>query len=742
MTLTQGRTQSRTPRRRRWSLSSPATLRVELELDISDRIPLRKPTFRPAVSDVIFAALNDINPERESADIRISVAPVEGKRVRAVRLREEKERARNKDRQRRGENSPMSAVASSLIGEFGGRGAGGAGRRMGQQRLSSGNTAVDPESDVTLTLPMFDCQILIRVTTPDRRRSNLLMDRLVGAFGAWSGGNKLVARPARSAPAFDALMDSNYLRRGKKRMWMPSDVLSGLFVPPDSMSMTSNAVRLSSAVPQPPPNVPIFDPDSPRASEMLPWGFDVQRQRYVGAWLAESLFSWTGGKSGYGKTETSICRFLHVVNNGHGAMFVDPNADAVNKIKLYLDPILDRVMEVSVATLDKASSQVGWNLFDVGDMDEEDRGMVAAAVRNAVSAAVGWEPDRATRALPMLTAACNAIVHLAHLAPREICPTIFQIPTLLTNEDWREALVPHLPYRDAGYWKDSFASMSAEAATPIVNLIYNLGDSRSVRALLGSSIKTYDFREVMDQGKILLFRLGGTGPTDKLLASLAVYDMMRAMMSRRDLPPADRRPFYVWMDEVQSFVEAVKANIVQGLEEGRKYGLRLHLMNQEPTRLPEEVLQSIFTNRSHLMCTAVGQQSATKLSAELGRVIDPASIVSIEKYHFVTTMTVKGATVGPFGLKGLGVEQMYGDPPGDLTDEERDEAIRVATGARPVDDTLADLDKLDDRLYDFLIGLPAPNDQAEYEAAISNAGVAAEAEEDIPGDFIKRPEWW
>lgn len=733
MTLTQ--TQTKTSRRSRWRTPSPVTLRVELELDISDRIPLRKPGFRPAASDVIFAALNDINPEHESADIKISVAPIEGKRVRSVRMREERERARSKDRQRRGENSPMSAVAASLMGEFGK----GNGRGTGQQ-LHGGNTAVDPE-EIKLTLPMFDCQILLRVTTPDRGRSNLLMDRLVGAFGAWSGANKLLPRPARSAPAFDALMASNHLRRGKKRMWMPSDTLSALFVPPDAMSMTSNAVRLSSAVPQPPPNVPIFDTDSPRAAEMIPWGFDVHRNRYVGAWLAESLFSWTGGKSGYGKTETSICRFLHVVNNGHGAMFIDPNADAVSKIKPYLDPILDRVMEVSVATLDKATNQVGWNLFDVGDMDEEDRGQVAAAVRNAVAAAVGWEPDRATRALPMLTAACNAIVHLAHLAPREICPTIFQIPTLLSNEDWREALVPHLPPRDASYWHDSFASMSSEAATPIVNLIYNLGDSRSVRALLGSSVKTYDFRDVMDQGKILLFRLGGTGPTDKLLASLAVYDMMRAMMSRRDLPPPDRRPFYVWMDEVQSFVEAVKDNIVQGLEEGRKYGLRLHLMNQEPTRLPEDVLQAIFTNRSHLMCTAVGQSSAMKLSAEMGRVVDPGSIVNIEKYHFITTMTVKGAQVGPFGLKGLGVEQMYGDPPSEITEEERDEIIRQATGARPVSETLADLDLLDGKLYDFMLGLP-PGETPERADTADLGEVVESEEEEIPGDFIKRPSWW
>ena len=284
--------------------------------------------------------------------------------------------------------------------------------------------------------------------------------------------------------------------------------------------------------------------------------------------------------------------------------------------------------------------------------------------------------------------------------------------------------------------------MSAEAATPIVNLIYNLGDSRSVRALLGSSVKTYDFREVMDQGKILLFRLGGTGPTDKLLASLAVYDMMRAMMSRRDLPPPDRRPFYVWMDEVQSFVEAVKQNIIQGLEVGRKYGLRLHLMNQEPTRLPEDVLQAIFTNRSHLMCTAVGQQSAMKLSAEMGRVIDPGSIVGIEKYHFVTTMTVKGAQVGPFGLKGLGVEQMYGEPPNEITEAERDEIIRQATGARPVSETLADLDKLDDKLYDFMLSLPPGEDPGRHEPA-GDVGVAAEtAEEEIPGNFIKRPDWW
>lgn len=722
----------------------PTVLRVELELEASDRILLRRVPIAIDPLNGIYAALEDLDPEEESARVKISILPIDGRKVRAVRVREERSRNKSMDRQRRGEGGG-AMLAGALLGDNA--------QSMGMRRpRNTANTAVDPEKAVSLTGPMFDCQILLRVTSPDKRRANLIMDRLVGAFGAWSGNNRWVPRPSRSPAGFDALMDGIHLRRGKKRMWIPSDYIAPFFGPPTMRCPAANVLRLSSgSVPPPPPDLPRFSRQAKNAGDLLPWGYDTRRRRYVGAYLSESLFSWTGGKSGYGKTETSICRFLHVVEHGHGAMFVDPNADAVSKIKPYLDDVIDRVVEVSVASADKSPYQVGWNMFDVGHMDAADRGAAAEAVMNGIASALGWTADRATRALPMLNAATRSIAHLASLVPREICPTIFQIPTLLSNEDWVFALAPHLPHELRTYWEETFSKLDPNATTPITNLIFQLSSNMAVRALLGSSVKTYDFRDIMDTGKILLFRLGGTGPVDKLLASLAVYDMMRAMMSRRDIPPQERRPFYVWMDEVQSFAEAVEGSITQGIEEGRKYGLRMHLMNQEPSRLPADCLQAIYTNGSHLMFTAVGQQSARSLSDEMGGKLDTSAIVGIEKYHFVTKMTVNHKTLGPFGLKGLGVDQMFGPPEGKLSEEEREAAIRRASGAMKVTDILKTANQLDQKIYDHLIKLPPPSADPSEDASSEEEGERGPEFEEVPvtagpvkgpDGFIPRPDFW
>ncbi|MFJ9530443.1 hypothetical protein [Streptomyces cyaneofuscatus] len=70
--------------------------------------------------------------------------------------------------------------------------------------------------------------------------------------------------------------------------------------------------------------------------------------------------------------------------------------------------------------------------------------------------------------------------------------------------------------------------------------------------------------------------LAGTEPTDRLLVSLLVRDMLRAGLSRRDMPAADRVPFRLFLDELISLDGAASTAMAEITEQLRKFGVRMH----------------------------------------------------------------------------------------------------------------------------------------------------------------------
>jgi hypothetical protein len=432
----------------------------------------------------------------------------------------------------------------------------------------------------------------------------------------------------------------------------------------------------------------------------MPWGVvrNDEQERTIGVPLDETFFTWTGGRSRYGKTETALARFVHVARAGHGCLFLDPHADALNRVKPYLASEADRVIELSISRGSRGVGQVGWNPFSMEGCTRDDLEDKAAAIVDSFAAAMGWVSDRTPRALTVMQAATLSLLELALVLPDEVAPTVFQLTTLLADEEWRTAVVPQLSPSLQQFWTTRFPRLGEEAITPVTNVIDRLRGSDSIAALLGSSRSTYDLRQAMDDGKIVLVRLRGTGQIDQMMASFVVYDLLRAVLARWDVPPERRRPLHAFLDEVQSYDHAVKGLLASALEEGAKFGLRVHLMNQQPTRLSAQTLNAVLTNRSHLMSTNVGHDSARLLSREWQGLVTPETIQELGKYEFITQVTWRGETTVPFRARGLSLEGQYGPAPSGPAVAGLDWAIARNSGRRPIRGTLDALADLDDRI--------------------------------------------
>lgn len=100
----------------------------------------------------------------------------------------------------------------------------------------------------------------------------------------------------------------------------------------------------------------------------------------------------------------------------------------------------------------------------------------------------------------------------------------------------------------------------------------------------------------MNEGRILILNLakGRIGETPaQLLGSLFVIAFAQAAEERAKIPEADRRDFYLYVDEVRNFANDGFSQI---LSESRKMRLSLTLANQFYAQLPESLQAAISGN--------------------------------------------------------------------------------------------------------------------------------------------------
>ena len=566
--------------------------------------------------------------------------------------------------------------------------------------------------------PHFQIQILVRAKSEVAGRPQRLMQSLLAGFESFGGANYLRAAGRRffgrhvgqdvfwRRRRFDRRAEVGVFRPSRRRQVVSSSVIAGIMKPPTKSCGATNVVRSGGVVPPPPRNLPRYT----YSAEQLPWGvvsYDEGPERVVAVNCDDTFFTWTGGRSRYGKSETSLTRFIHLARaGGCGVMYLDPHSDALVRAKPFLAGQAHRVLELSIArSKDETGTglQVAWNPLSMEGCTHEDIEEKATALVDAIASALGWGAgQKAPRALTLLQNGTQSLLELSLQLPDEIAPTIFQFVPLLSSVEWRELVIPRLsPYMQE-FWLDRFPRFPDEAITPITNLIDRLHQLPSVAALFGRSRSTYDLRRAMDTGAIVLVRLRSTGTINSLVASLVVFDLVRAVLSRWDLPPEERTPMHAFLDEVQSYDHSVNGLIAAMLEEGGKFGLRLHLLSQQPNRLTPKTLNAVLTNRSHLMTTALGHKSAKLLADEWQGLVTPATVQQLERYHFLTQVTDAGELSSPFRCRGLILEDLFGAAPQGATLDRLETAITRNSGREPIRDTLATLGKLNDRIADYL----------------------------------------
>lgn len=727
----------RRPKPRKDTPKQQHVARAELALALPDHLALREVPIKPDPLEALAAAVADVREDLgERADIVLDLVPIAPSRVSRRRSRLLARARRNPSNMPAIPGLPqhgsgggfgldrLASLGSEIAAEMRGQQGRGGQRPMQRQRMPS-------VSDVKAAMgkfgpgadPVFALQLLIRTCSSDPARPRMLLDQIMATLEGWAGDNHL--RPVGLNLLVTRLRaDSRLYRRSfdrrfatgefapRRPSWVTGAELAGLLKPATKHNTAANVARSGGVVPPPPPSLPTWTGQA----DLLPLGWVAKPgggERLAGLPLAYLLFGLFLGKAGYGKTEMSLVQAIALAHNGHGTLFLDPHGDGWQRARPYLahPHIAPRLWEIDLTSPDLDAMVGSWNPLSMENRGEEEIPDIVNAIVTGFASALNWS-DSAGRAKTILTRSVQTLAQLSWMLSQagrpELAPTIFQIRTLLNDEEWRDAIVPYLPKTLRDFWVHTYPKYSNEATPVVTNIIERLDSSNALKGFLGSSLSTYDIRHAMDNGKVVFVCPSGTGDTDRIVSCLLIYDLFRAGLSRRTMPVADRKDFYAFIDELTAVDGASKGTLAAIAEQLRKYKVKLLAMTQMAQRLSATTRQGLLQNLSILSTTASDIDEAQMVVRRWGKKVAPDTISQLQRYHYVMSVTLDGGQSDPFRVRGASVEDVYGEyhRPDDV--HHLDAAVNENLRRRRVRDILDDLARLDTRIRLFMATLPPP----------------------------------
>jgi hypothetical protein len=172
-----------------------------------------------------------------------------------------------------------------------------------------------------------------------------------------------------------------------------------------------------------------------------------------------------------------------------------------------------------------------------------------------------------------------------------------------------------------------------------------------MRPIISQQKSTINFRDVMDEGKILLVNLskGKIGEINShLLGMVIVGKLLMSALSRVDIPEKDRRPFYLYIDEFQNFTTD---SISQILAEARKYRLSLTIAHQFIGQLSEDISKAVFGNVGSMAAFRVGSEDAEALEKQFTPIFKASDLINIDNYQCCSKLLVNNMSTDPFNMK-------------------------------------------------------------------------------------------
>ena len=356
------------------------------------------------------------------------------------------------------------------------------------------------------------------------------------------------------------------------------------------------------------------------------------------------------GQTGEGKSGLLELFALSDIYHNQGYAIIDPHGDfAIENMKFIPEARLDDVVYFNPADVEHP---IGFNPLEVTNPAQ--KSTISSEVIGVLKRMFGdsWGP----RLEYILRYTILALLDRPE-------PTMLDITRMLTDKKFRKETIGYcndVVVRQ--FWNVEFASWSekfqTEAIAPVLNKVGAFTANPIIRNIIGQTHSSFNIRQIMDEGKILVVNLskGLIGEDNAgILGSFLVTKIQLAAMSRSDiLDIHDRRPFYLYVDEFQNFATDSFATI---LSEARKYGLNLTVANQYISQMEPTVRDAVFGNVGTMISFRVSPDDSPILAKQFEPQFEENDLTQMHNRNFIINMVINGEKAPAFSATTLNLPE-------------------------------------------------------------------------------------
>jgi hypothetical protein len=346
------------------------------------------------------------------------------------------------------------------------------------------------------------------------------------------------------------------------------------------------------------------------------------------------------GKTGTGKSTLLLNMAISDIQRGNGICLIDPHGDIAEKILDYVPK--ERIHDVIYFNPADEVYIIGFN--PLHDIPQEQCHLVVAGLIATFKKI--WIDSWGPRLEYILR---NALLTLCNYPNA----TLLDIQPLLTNYDFRKKVLSYCCDQYLlSFWYNEFdkypPQLKAEAISPILNKTGLFVAITKLRNVIGQGKSSFQIQDIMDNKKILICNLskGQLGEdASTLLGSMLVNAIQLAALARAAQQEENRTPFYLYVDEMHSFVSLSFTDI---LAEARKYKLSLFMAHQYIEQVNEKIRYAIFGNVGTMIIFRVGAEDAKQLAHEVYPVFNEEDMINLPRFSMYLKLMIEGATSKPF----------------------------------------------------------------------------------------------
>ena len=487
--------------------------------------------------------------------------------------------------------------------------------------------------------------------------AKLNMQALVGTFKQYNSTNLNGFR--QIGGSFNATdLDAYKMRQfSESGFTLNISELASIYHLPHTSVETPNIVWASSKTAEPPAKLPIVTGNSVDDENISAFGLTNFRGIYHQFGLLNrdrSRHVYIIGQTGAGKSGLLELLALSDIFYNHGYCIIDPHGDfAIDNLRFVPE---SRVKDVVYFNPADTAFPVAFNPLEITDPARKPN--ICSEVIGVLKRMFGdsWGP----RLEHILRYTLLALLDRPST-------TLLDISRLLTDKEFRKETLDYCQdVTVLQFWKHEFGQWNDkqvnESIAPVLNKVGAFTANPIIRNIIGQEKSSFDIRKIMDEGKILVVNLskGLIGEDNaSILGAFLVTKVQLAAMSRSDITNvAERRPFYLYVDEFQNFATDSFAVI---LSEARKYGLNLTVANQYVAQMTDSVRDAVFGNVGTTISFRVSADDAPVLVKQFEPTFEEPDIIQLNNRHFVISMIINGEKVPAFSATTLSIPKTPAD---------------------------------------------------------------------------------